>query len=98
MATQACRSAENGAEFLDRVERETGLRLQVISPREEARLSVAGCAGLLDRQTRAALVVDVGGGSTELSWVALEPGPSHRPPRSPQDKQTWQETSYHPAG
>jgi exopolyphosphatase/guanosine-5'-triphosphate,3'-diphosphate pyrophosphatase len=72
IATQACRSAENGAEFLDRVARETGLRLQVISPQEEARLSVAGCVGLLDRRMRAALVVDVGGGSTELSWVELE--------------------------
>src|SRR5580698_2792542 len=65
IATQACRSAENGAEFIERVARETGLKLQVITPREEARLSVAGCVGLLDRRTRAALVVDVGGGSTE---------------------------------
>ncbi|HEX4180464.1 MAG TPA: Ppx/GppA phosphatase family protein [Caulobacteraceae bacterium] len=75
IATQACRSAENGPEFLDRVARETGLRLRIIPPREEARLSVAGCLNLLDRQTDAALVVDVGGGSTELSWVDLrEPG------------------------
>jgi exopolyphosphatase / guanosine-5'-triphosphate,3'-diphosphate pyrophosphatase len=72
IATQACRTAENGAEFIAMVERETGLRLQVISPREEARLSVAGCVGLLDRRTRAALVIDVGGGSTELSWVELD--------------------------
>jgi exopolyphosphatase/guanosine-5'-triphosphate,3'-diphosphate pyrophosphatase len=43
----------------------------VISPREEARLSVAGCVNLLDRTADAALVVDVGGGSTELSWVDL---------------------------
>jgi exopolyphosphatase/guanosine-5'-triphosphate,3'-diphosphate pyrophosphatase len=72
IATQACRAAENGGEFLDRVEQETGLRLQVITPREEARLSVAGCVGLLDRRMHAALVVDVGGGSTELSWVELD--------------------------
>lgn len=72
IATQACRTAENGAEFVARVARETGLKLQVISPREEARLSVAGCVALLDRRTRAALVVDVGGGSTELSWVELD--------------------------
>ena len=71
IATQACRSAENGAEFLDRVARETGLRLRIIPPREEARLSVAGCLNLLDRETDAALVLDVGGGSTELSWVDL---------------------------
>ena len=71
IATQACRSAENGAAFLDRVAAETGLALQVISPREEARLSVAGCLNLLDRRADAALVLDVGGGSTELSWVDL---------------------------
>jgi exopolyphosphatase/guanosine-5'-triphosphate,3'-diphosphate pyrophosphatase len=71
VATQACRSAENGADFVARVEAETGLKLKVISPREEAQLSVAGCAGLLDRNGEAALVVDVGGGSTELSWLDL---------------------------
>ncbi|MFM8819752.1 MAG: Ppx/GppA phosphatase family protein [Phenylobacterium sp.] len=72
IATQACRSAQNGAEFIERVAAETGLRLEVISPKEEARLSVAGCASLLDRQMDAALVVDVGGGSTELSWVDMK--------------------------
>jgi exopolyphosphatase/guanosine-5'-triphosphate,3'-diphosphate pyrophosphatase len=72
VATQACRSAENGAAFVERVERETGLKLRIISPREEAQLSVAGCASLLDRTSDAALVVDVGGGSTELSWVDLK--------------------------
>ena len=74
VATQACRSAENGEAFIDRVARETGLNLQVITPREEARLSVAGCLGLLDREAAAALVVDVGGGSTEMSWVDLSEG------------------------
>jgi len=71
IATQACRAAENGLAFLERVAQETGLRLQVISPHEEAQLSVAGCLNLLDRRADAALVVDVGGGSTELSWVDL---------------------------
>jgi exopolyphosphatase/guanosine-5'-triphosphate,3'-diphosphate pyrophosphatase len=71
IATQACRSAENCQDFIERVAGETGLKLQVITPREEARLSVAGCVGLLDRNAEAALVVDVGGGSTELSWVDL---------------------------
>jgi exopolyphosphatase/guanosine-5'-triphosphate,3'-diphosphate pyrophosphatase len=49
--------------------------LQIISPQEEARLSVAGCLNLLDRSAHAALVVDVGGGSTELSWVELQGAP-----------------------
>jgi exopolyphosphatase / guanosine-5'-triphosphate,3'-diphosphate pyrophosphatase len=72
IATQACRSAVNGPDFIDRVADRTGLRLQVITPREEAQLSVAGCLNLLDRTSQAALVVDVGGGSTELSWVDLQ--------------------------
>ena len=84
VATQACRAAANGPGFIERVEREVGIRLSVISPREEARLSVAGCLNLLDPSARAALVIDVGGGSTELSWLDLTaPGAdqlSHRTP------------------
>ncbi|MGZ6039004.1 MAG: Ppx/GppA phosphatase family protein [Phenylobacterium sp.] len=75
IATQACRMAENGQTFLDAVFAETGLRLQIIPPQEEARLSVAGCLNLIDRSADAALVVDVGGGSTELSWVDLKDAP-----------------------
>lgn len=74
IATQACRSAENGPEFIARVAEQTGLQLQIISPREEAQLSVAGCLNLLDHKADAALVVDVGGGSTELSWVDMKGG------------------------
>lgn len=81
VATQACRSAENGAAFVDRVRRETGLALEIITPREEAHLAVAGCLNLLDRKAHAALVVDVGGGSTELSWVDLTSGPLDMDPR-----------------
>ena len=72
VATQACRIAENGSAFVDRVTEQTGIRLSVISTREEAKLSVAGCANLIDRSLDAALVIDVGGGSTELSWVDLK--------------------------
>ncbi|HEY4029315.1 MAG TPA: Ppx/GppA phosphatase family protein [Caulobacteraceae bacterium] len=74
VATQACRGAANGEAFIERVLKETGIRLQIISPREEAYLAVAGCLNLLDRQAQAALVIDVGGGSTELSWVDLTAG------------------------
>lgn len=77
VATQACRIADNGREFVERVAERTGIRLSIIAPQEEAKLAVAGCLNLLDRDMDAALVVDVGGGSTELSWVDLkasEPG------------------------
>ncbi len=71
VATQACRAAANGPGFIETVARETGIQLSVISPREEAQLSVAGCLNLLDTSSRAALVLDVGGGSTEMSWIDL---------------------------
>jgi exopolyphosphatase/guanosine-5'-triphosphate,3'-diphosphate pyrophosphatase len=69
VATQACRQADNGAAFIERVRAGTGLRLKVIDPSEEARLSVEGCLNLFDPDAEAVLVVDVGGGSTELSWL-----------------------------
>ncbi len=69
VATQACRMAENGPAFVERVRRGTGLRLRIIDPAEEAALSVAGCLNLFDPRAEAVLVIDVGGGSTELSWL-----------------------------
>ncbi|WP_367161346.1 Ppx/GppA phosphatase family protein, partial [Mesorhizobium sp.] len=41
IATEACRSAENGVEFLERVEREAGLKLEIIDRQTEARLAVS---------------------------------------------------------
>ncbi|MCW2348961.1 exopolyphosphatase/guanosine-5'-triphosphate,3'-diphosphate pyrophosphatase [Sphingobium sp. B11D3B] len=66
VATEACRQAENGRAFVDRVQRETGIMLDIISPREEARLAVLGCKALLERGEGPALIFDIGGGSTEL--------------------------------
>jgi len=69
VATQACRAADNGEAFIERVRRGTGLKLRIIDPAEEASLSVAGCLNLFDPRAEAVLVIDVGGGSTELSWL-----------------------------
>jgi exopolyphosphatase/guanosine-5'-triphosphate,3'-diphosphate pyrophosphatase len=69
IATQACRVADNGVAFLREVKRQTGLSFEIVDPEEEARLSVIGCAALFDATAAHALVVDIGGGSTELSWV-----------------------------
>jgi exopolyphosphatase/guanosine-5'-triphosphate,3'-diphosphate pyrophosphatase len=66
VATEACRRASNGAEFVARVLAETGIRLQIISAEQEARLAVMGCHALLEPGTGPALVFDIGGGSTEL--------------------------------
>lgn len=71
VATEACRRAANGREFVRRVTRETGLAMDIISAEEEARLAVAGCAPLVDPEAEQLLVFDIGGGSTELIWVDM---------------------------
>jgi len=79
VATEACRRAANGREFADRVRRETGIAMEIISPQEEARLAVLGCHKLLEPGDGPALIFDIGGGSTEL--VLVEPGEEDSPPR-----------------
>jgi exopolyphosphatase/guanosine-5'-triphosphate,3'-diphosphate pyrophosphatase len=74
VATEACRRAVNGREFVSRVKRETGIALEIISPQEEARLAVLGCHKLLEPGDGPALIFDIGGGSTEL--VLVEQGES----------------------
>ncbi|BDI61978.1 Ppx/GppA phosphatase family protein [Qipengyuania nanhaisediminis] len=72
VATEACRRAANGPAFIERVRRETGIVLDIISAEEEARLAVLGCHILLEEGHCPAVIFDIGGGSTEL--VLLEPG------------------------
>jgi len=80
VTTQACRHADNADVFMQRVARETGLELEVLSPEDEARLAVLGCAPLLDRKAKRALVFDIGGGSTELVWLDLaDTSPANEP-------------------
>jgi exopolyphosphatase/guanosine-5'-triphosphate,3'-diphosphate pyrophosphatase len=79
IATQACRAAENGPGFLDQVQRELGLAFEVISTETEARLAAAGCLNLIGEGATAALILDVGGGSTELSWVNAAKVPTRFP-------------------
>ncbi len=78
IATEACRRAVNGDGFIRRVTREVGLQMEIISPEEEARLAVAGCAPLIDPEAEQLLVFDIGGGSTELIWVDMSRTPSSR--------------------
>ena len=72
IATEACRRAVNGSEFLVRVKRETGIEIDIISAREEAELALESCASLLAGTGRRALLFDIGGGSTELAWVRVD--------------------------
>lgn len=75
VATEACRRARNARDFLRQVRRETGLHVEIIPPEEEARLAVISCAPLVNPSTEQLLVVDIGGGSTELVWVDLSAVP-----------------------
>lgn len=74
VATEACRRAENGPEFLHEVKAATGIALDVISTAEEARLALTGCTPLLESRLNQAVVFDIGGGSTELLWAKIEHG------------------------
>jgi exopolyphosphatase/guanosine-5'-triphosphate,3'-diphosphate pyrophosphatase len=80
VATEACRRARNARDFIRQVRRETGLQLEIIAPEEEARLAVISCAPLVNTTTEELLVVDIGGGSTELVWIDLSAvAPADRP-------------------
>ena len=71
IATEACRSAENGVAFIDRVRERTGLDLEIIDRQTEARLAVSGCGSLVDSETRGVVLFDIGGGSSEIALVDL---------------------------
>ena len=89
IATEACRSADNGADFIARVRAETGLQLEVVSRETEARLAVAGCASLVDPNATGVLLFDIGGGSSELVWIDLTPAPDGRRRRMADRIRTW---------
>ncbi|MBP1850520.1 Ppx/GppA phosphatase family protein [Rhizobium halophytocola] len=71
IATEACRAAANGEEFLDRVTRETGLELEIINRETEARLAVSGCSSLVGREARSVVLFDIGGGSSEIAVIRI---------------------------
>lgn len=67
VATSAIREAENGEEFLRRARARCGIPVRVISGREEARLIHLAVSRHVDLDRRKTLLVDVGGGSVEIS-------------------------------
>ncbi|MDF0695169.1 Ppx/GppA phosphatase family protein [Rhizobium sp. MC63] len=71
IATEACRQAVNGEEFLGRVVAETGLELEIIDRETEARLAVSGCSSLVGRETRSVVLFDIGGGSSEIAVIRI---------------------------
>ena len=66
-ATSATREARNGGEFLARIEAETGIRPRVITGAEEARLIHLAAVYGVDVGSGRAVVIDIGGGSVEIT-------------------------------
>jgi exopolyphosphatase/guanosine-5'-triphosphate,3'-diphosphate pyrophosphatase len=71
IATSAVRDAKNRNEFLDAAKARTGIEVMVISGEDEADLGITGVLSELDQSTGDVLVIDIGGGSTELIYGSL---------------------------
>jgi exopolyphosphatase / guanosine-5'-triphosphate,3'-diphosphate pyrophosphatase len=79
VATEACRRARNGRAFIESVRELTGIDFEIIDGKEEARLALRGCTPLFDKPLHEdgedfALLFDIGGGSTQITWVGLSSG------------------------
>ncbi|MEE2695403.1 MAG: hypothetical protein VX976_03490 [Pseudomonadota bacterium] len=68
VATEACRQVINPEFFVERVEKESGINVEVISSFEEAKLSIKSCHNYLKKINDKAMIFDIGGGSTEFTY------------------------------
>jgi exopolyphosphatase/guanosine-5'-triphosphate,3'-diphosphate pyrophosphatase len=79
IATEACRAAQNGSEFLEKVREATGLALEIVDRETEAHLAAAGCAALADQAAEGVVLFDIGGGSSEIVWLTRAANGSEAP-------------------
>jgi exopolyphosphatase/guanosine-5'-triphosphate,3'-diphosphate pyrophosphatase len=87
IATEACRLAENGADFLARVREDVGITLEVVDRETEALLAATGCTPLIDPQAAGVILFDIGGGSSELVKLTGATDARRGPP--PPDLRSW---------
>jgi exopolyphosphatase/guanosine-5'-triphosphate,3'-diphosphate pyrophosphatase len=80
IATEACRSAGNGLDFLERIRGEVGIELEIVDRETEARLAATGCTPLVDPAADGVILFDIGGGSSELVRLGRCGASSHGPP------------------
>lgn len=66
IATEACRRAKNGAQFIKNVYEQTGINIEIIDGFEEARLTAFGCKPNVRHNKKYVLITDIGGASTEI--------------------------------
>jgi exopolyphosphatase/guanosine-5'-triphosphate,3'-diphosphate pyrophosphatase len=83
IATEACRSAANGLDFLGRVRNEVGIELEIVDRETEAQLAATGCTPLVDPQAEGVILFDIGGGSSELVRLG-RCAPTFRGPPKPE--------------
>lgn len=67
-ATSAVRDAGNRTHFIELVKQETGLEIQVLSGVQEAEYTFLGAQSMLDTISGPKLIIDIGGGSTEVAY------------------------------
>jgi exopolyphosphatase/guanosine-5'-triphosphate,3'-diphosphate pyrophosphatase len=87
IATEACRLAENGDEFLIRVREDVGIELEVVDRETEALLAATGCTPLIDPEADGVILFDIGGGSSELVKLTSAMDARRGPP--PPDLRSW---------
>ena len=80
IATEACRAASNGADFLERVRNEVGIELEIVDRETEACLAATGCTPLVDPAAQGVILFDIGGGSSELVRLGPSLPTRHGPP------------------
>ncbi|PNG27114.1 Ppx/GppA phosphatase family protein [Methylocella silvestris] len=83
IATEACRAAQNGADFLRRARLATGLELEIVDRETEAHLAAAGSASLADAAAASVVLFDIGGGSSEIVWLGQGDAPCDKPAEMP---------------
>ena len=69
VATASVRAADNANEFIEKVEAGTGVRVEVLSAVEEARVIGVAVSTLCAKEVNSLINIDIGGGSTELSFM-----------------------------
>lgn len=72
VATSAVREAENGGDFVQKIQKETSMKVRVITGEEEGRLIYLGVKHSLDLPPGKTLIIDIGGGSIEVMVVTPE--------------------------
>ena len=81
IATEACRAAVNGAEFLQVVRDRVGIELEIVDRETEADLAATGCTPLFDPEASGVILFDIGGGSSELALLARSEPVRRGPPK-----------------